>query len=890
MSGRTLLILSVIIAAALLVPLSASGALKNEYGMTFAGQDKCLECHDGTYGLTVHGRFAKTGLMPAAPAGWTTFRAAGDLPAVGAMTPFSGAPWFTSGGEYPIALNWITLGDWEGGAATEYILFNGNTSGSNKNPWNLVEGLIAEPGVGWEVGSEAPTKGLYDVVYGCQRCHMLGTTTNTANSTATAAVPNPVVTVAATYTTALQWARSDATTVGDFNTNPAVSTPGMSIQCEACHGTGFKSSTFTTKHWNSGTQLSHRVPTGTVVASGGVLPGTTYSTLGQSQVCGQCHGSYTTVAGTLGIYGFTPNLPLRNFVNINGGTPSYTYTPTEAEFLAAPTSYYLFPNGSNAKGNHYYYNEWATSAHAYRGAWLSTASGHNEDPDALPGGTAGHYNSKGSGLDCARCHTGEGYLISKQIGMWADLTPTTGTPTSATQVQVGYMGQECIVCHDAHPAGVGVETNIREADAAGVRSNAANAAITAAGLPANTTANASMCEDCHNWQLEVQGTAPTIKPQASLASRGGPSHPQRETLHGRVMLEVPAAGEFMPGAECQECHMPKTSRNANRYSHGMHIMLPGKAEEWNTAAGATYKGEDSCSPCHPGETRAELQANIDSWQDAAADAAADASAAIVAAIARANTEFSMTDSTKPGYILVGRATWNYKAFGSDGSGGAHNPLYAVKGLKAAKTMADSVGGSFNQLYSSSKITVGGLGSIVGHVRNGNGSNAVGARVALEHYNGTTWVQEGSATTDANGNVAFMLSPTIGNHSFRLRWDRCSVNSTDRYSAVRVIPVVGAQVPGKVTIVKSASTILLYRYVILSGSVIPATSAGGVITIQAKWGTGSWITWNRLVLPPNSTYSKAIKPSRRGTWYFRTVYGGNAEVGPCISSIVSVTVR
>jgi hypothetical protein len=144
--------------------------------------------------------------------------------------------------------------------------------------------------------------------------------------------------------------------------------------CEQCHGTGQASAT---GHTNTG-----------VVISAGI------DVLGQSQVCGQCHGSYTNVAGTMGIYGYTTNLAMRDFVDINGasGGKSYTKIPTEEEFAASPAAYWMFPNGSNAKGNHYYYNEWAASAHSSR----RFRSRPPVDPDALIFQAAGngHSNSR----------------------------------------------------------------------------------------------------------------------------------------------------------------------------------------------------------------------------------------------------------------------------------------------------------------------------------------------------------------------------------------------------------------------------------------------------------------------------------------------------------------
>ena len=750
-----LLVLVTTLAALLTLPALAYGGLVNEYGMSFAGQAKCLECHDGSYGQTVHGRFAKTALVPAVPSGWTVFKAAGDPPVVPGTLPAL----YNGGGSYAIAQPWITLGDYAGGSATEYLFWKGSAD-PTVNPWNLVEGLGAESDGHWNVGADDPTLGLYDVQYGCQRCHMLGTTFPSPNAISTVAIPNPQASTPVTFTTGKTWARDEAKTVAQFGTDQTVSTPGMSIQCEACHGTGFKATT-DTKHWNSGTQLSHRMP-----ATGG-QPASTLSTLGQSQVCGQCHGSYTTVPGTLGIYGYTPNLPLRLFVDINGaptGKAAYTYRPTEAEFMANPSKYYLFPNGSNAAGSHFYYDEWATSGHAYRGA-LGTSG-----PDVLPGGTHGHYNAAGSDLGCAKCHTGENYLKSKN-----DPLTTNFTPTSAN---VGFMGQECITCHDSHPSTAFGASNIRTPDAAGVRSNT--------GLQ---TANTSVCEDCHNWQNEVLGATPVVKPQASLASRGGPSHPQRETLHGKVMVEVPVAGEFMPGAKCQDCHMPVTNKAANRFSHGMHVMMPGKAKIWNAAAGVAYKGGDSCTPCHAGETQDQLQANIDTWQGNAHVASDTAAAAITAAMARAGSEFSLTDATKPGYILVGKATWNFKAYGMDASQGMHNPEYAVAGLNVATKMAKSTGGSIGVVFASSSVAAGNLGYVSGRIVNGDGTGAADGKLTLLGGTG------GTTQSDANGNFSFAVSP-VSTTTFQVRWERSSDPITHLLSSSSVMNIVGSISPMK----------------------------------------------------------------------------------------------
>ena len=174
--------------------------------------------------------------------------------------------------------------------------------------------------------------------------------------------------------------------------------------------------------------------------------------------------------------------------------------------------------------------------------------------------------------------------------------------------------------------------------------------------------------------------------------------------------------------------MVKTNKAANRISHGMKPMLPGDAERWNTAAGGAYQGEDSCTGCHPSRTRSELQVSIDGWQEDATAQAAKVVTAITAAKTR--SEFSATATTNPGYELVGRATWNYKAFENDASESVHNPTYIMAGLVKAEQMAKSVGGRFSYTSASTSVRKGRTGHVVGRVVNGDGSSAAGASVTL----------------------------------------------------------------------------------------------------------------------------------------------------------------
>jgi hypothetical protein len=755
MGKRLVLLLAISIAALMVLPAVALANLVNEYGMHYAGQTTCVGCHGpGTIGggadaAQVHGEFVTPGLHPDTPADWSLFRSAGNTTPV----PGTGNNLWDAGGSYPFTLDWTTLGAFNRNSGTEYLFFQGSDN-PTVNPWNLVEGLSWSPTEDWVLRSDdGPGHALYDGEYGCQRCHMLGSTVPQPDATTTAVVPNPAASATITDTTARQWARDSSTTVDDFNSDPTVSAAGFGIQCENCHGTG-QTATGAAQHMGTGVAVS-----------------TSLATLGNSQVCGQCHGSFTNVAGTLGIYGFTTNTRLADYVDVNGvsGGQSYTKIPTEAEFLADPTAYWMFPNGSNAKGNHYYYDEWAASAHSYRAA-LAFSSPSPAPSDAMAYQASGKsvYANNFFGEDtvaagCYKCHTGEGYLQTKGAKIAQNFTPAPDT--------VGKMGQECVTCHSPHPSAVGAADVIRPADKAGVRS--------ATGL---TVDNASICEDCHNWQMEVLGTTPAPAPMDVLGD-GDPRHAQRETLHGRsVMMDVADASEFMPGAKCENCHMPKTNKAATRISHGMKPMLPGKAQEWMTAAGASYQGQDSCSGCHSSRTRTELQASITKWQDDAKAEAAKVAAAIT--VAKKSKEFSATIKAKPGYVLVGRASWNYTAFVQDASGSVHNPPYIMAGLVKAEQLAKSVGGKFTHVGASTSVKRGHLAHVAGQIVNGNGSAAAGATVKL--LRGTKVLA--TTVSDSHGNFAFTLKVVKTYKTYRVRWARSSVAITNLYSPSMTIRV------------------------------------------------------------------------------------------------------
>ena len=161
MGKRTVLFLIVALVALAIVPAVASADLVNEYGMHFAGQSKCLECHDGGTGATVHGRMARTRDLPgrAERLDHVQGRRRRD-----ARCPAPKVPYGTRGGTYALDLPWVTLGDNTAGLAHGVPLLEGRRTGADPTvmPWNLVEGLAlrAEEG-GWMSARARPVSTMW---------------------------------------------------------------------------------------------------------------------------------------------------------------------------------------------------------------------------------------------------------------------------------------------------------------------------------------------------------------------------------------------------------------------------------------------------------------------------------------------------------------------------------------------------------------------------------------------------------------------------------------------------------------------------------------------------------------------------------------------------------
>ena len=857
------LVAAAVLAAAVITPaiaLAAPAMLTNEWGQTFLGSgasttaddDGCMRCHStprgsaNFYDNTSHGQFAKTGAAMEPSSGSAMYPAGND--AAGAMM---GAPAFSLGA---------------GTGLREYLVLDEGDS------------LFGVPSLEWD--PRAPklwemdwTKGIEYEAYACNQCHMLGATRDGFT---------PAALAGASAGTSNAWAKA----AGDDAALAASWVPGAGIQCERCHGTGKTASGAEGGHWGTGVK---------VVGLGvSFLAQTGSSNILKSEVCGQCHGAFKNQwngddnTGPYSVLGYTPDATLTDFVGADN-----LYKATDVPTVYDPASKF-FPNGQNKSNKHSYFTEWGLSAHSYRVGYTATSTG-----SVLPYQAAGGGGTRNTSPDCQRCHTSEGYLLRKGIAIMDGYAEGAGK-----------LGIECAACHISH-GDVGATGTTADGEAVGMavrEPEAADGEYSTLGLDLD---NQSICEDCHNWRVNVAAMGDVsdvgAPPLATARFNGGQLSlsydaihlaPQREIYHARAMLEVTdadwkpatwAAGrtDFMPGATCEQCHMPATrsdfptdtgldryaDRSYKRYSHRMFIMRPGDAEAWGLAPWG-----DSCSPCHAGETQAQLETNLDGWQSAANDLADDANAAIHEALDRGVSAGSVGDAANGEGNLVMRAASNVALFNTDSSQGAHNPPYIQAGLAKAVKLAKSAGGSITV---AAPATVGSnaLFGVSGVVHNGDNTDAAGAVVEL--YVGATRIA--TEVTNDTGNYAFICDQTSGT-TYRVAWIRSSQPVSDLSASVAVA-MSPASIPPAIDTDLSMSinrqSAKRKRVFTVSGELHAgagdADVAGATILIQVKKSGRGYSTVGTVVTGADGRYSIRRHQHYKSTYTYRAKFAGTATL-------------
>ncbi len=278
--------------------------------------------------------------------------------------------------------------------------------------------------------------------------------------------------------------------------------------------------------------------------------------------------------------------------------------------------------------------------------------------------------------------------------------------------------------------------------------------------------------------------------------------------------------------------------------------------------------EDPRRSCRPIST---------SGKRASPSSAAEATAAIAAAQTRAAA------GTAAGINLIGSANTNVGFVAADASNGAHNYPYAKAGLEKAEYFARAVGAGFTRFGTTGYNGSMRMAMLYGTLEFGDGDPppARRSRSGPSRAAPPDWAKIGTATVGDDGDFGYYVGPE-GTTSYKAVWNvKQDVDVTSATATVTLGSTTSANV--------SAGSIVLGRYVKVSGSVSPNHS-GGRVTIQYKRGSGAWKTLSTRTLNGGSAYTYGWRPSARGTYYVKSVFAGDASHTGSTSSTRRVVVR
>ncbi len=490
---------------------------------------------------------------------------------------------------------------------------------------------------------------------------------------------------------------------------PSAITPRLVMQnCGPCHFTGVSRPAQTDYTLPNGSKMTSSTPTSFSehgirceachAANGGDkhwsanVPISRTANVLKSQTCGQCHVKFTSKQR---------NTTNSTWTNPNGFTPDQKL----ADFGTVTGSQWVKKSFDEpAPSIPLTDTTFFPSGHVKAGGhgdgiyneWL--LSGHSRSLRTQSGALYIPFLKD----ECLPCHSGEAFL--KSIGYGSDGPNDIGLHRSS--IASDTLNIECGVCHAVHPkSGTGTQLRLGADD---------------------------LCMKCHGVNCPIGGTV--------------------EIRTGKGLAGVGGTRQWMPGAECYECHMPETVEGDR--SHRFTIMMPGDRERWAAPAAAPLD-TDSCSPCHHGKTLTQLQADIDAWQSATEKRLASAKSAVASAKKRAASK------SGPGKALLAAAEKNVSLVEGDGSKGVHNYPYATAGLERAVVFARGVGARFTAFASSPYSPGARVAFVHGTLRMGDGSAARGELVRIEarQAGATRWSPVATVATGDGGAFAWPVRPS-----------------------------------------------------------------------------------------------------------------------------------
>jgi hypothetical protein len=168
------------------------------------------------------------------------------------------------------------------------------------------------------------------------------------------------------------------------------------------------------------------------------------------------------------------------------------------------------------------------------------------------------------------------------------------------------------------------------------------------------------------------------------------------------------------------------------------------------------------------------------------------------------------------------------------------------------------------------VTYGGAVTVTGRlVRADTGAAIAGVPVQLlgRRKGTTSWVLLSTRTSSSTGYVAFSHKPAWSlDYLWVYRGSTVFMGAGSALRPVGVRPVVSANL--------SRTSFALGGSVTLSGGVAPG-HAGHRVYLQ-RLVNGSWVTVTSRLLSTASTYAFAIKPSSRGTYYYRVYKAADTD--------------
>lgn len=150
---------------------------------------------------------------------------------------------------------------------------------------------------------------------------------------------------------------------------------------------------------------------------------------------------------------------------------------------------------------------------------------------------------------------------------------------------------------------------------------------------------------------------------------------------------------------------------------------------------------------------------------------------------------------------------------------------------------------------------------------------------------TSWVDAGSATTDADGRLRKAVVPQWSG-TLRWRWPG------DASYATSTSPAAGITVQGRVDSALDHSTVVRGYTARLTGSVAPR-HPGARVALQRRAlrdDPAAFRTVGYAYLSPASTFAFSIRHTTAGLWYYRVLWVGDTDHAPRAGTAHGLTVR